>query len=208
MKQRLAACTVLIASCLLFASCESCVKQASKKATELGMSAIEGITEAIDEHGEKLAEKVTDAAGTIALGVGKSLDRQLNEHAATVASVAGRTVVQTVDGFADGFNTEVESYYNELPYQADFASGVSLDFLGRYKNNPIVDAYFLIMEEGVYKCTFEFHSTDGTVFLTKEAQIDKPAGERKYSLVSFALNPAEETAMAGIKEVKITVKRI
>lgn len=208
MKQSILILTILIFSSSLFTSCESCVKQTAKKATEIGISAVEGITEALDEHGEKLAEKITDAAGTIALGVGRSLDRQLNEHAATVASVAGRTVVQTVDGFAGGFNTEVESYYDELPYQENFASGVSLDFLGKYKTHPVVDAYFLILEKGDYACTFECYDAEGKVFLTKEAEINKEEGDRKYSLVSFALNSPEEEAMKNLKEIRITVKKI
>ena len=197
----------MVVAIFLFSSCESCVQSAAKKATDLTLSAVEGVSESLSEHGERVGEKATDAAGKLAVGVGRSLDRQLNEHAEKIASVAGRTVVQTVDGFTDGFNEEVKIHYDEIPYTANFCSGVALDYFAKYKETPVVDAYFLIMEEGTYKCKFECSNTKGKVFLTKDATIDKVKGERKYSLVSFSLNPEEVTAFADIKDVKITVTK-
>jgi len=191
----------------LYTSCSGCVKKAAKSVTETGLDAVEGIAEAVDEHGARVGEKATDAAGKLAEGVGRSLDRQLNEHAEKVFSVGGRTVVQAVDGFVDGFNKEVETHYDVIPHTDKFASGVSIDYFAKYKEKPIVDAYFLIMEGGTYKCKFECENTSGKVFLTKDAEIVKVAGERKYSLVSFALNPEEEKAFADIKNVKITVTK-
>lgn len=191
----------------LLSSCSGCVKSTTKKITELGIEAAEGVAEAVDEHGARVGEKVADATGKVAEGVGRSLDRQLNEHATEVAAVGGRTLVQTVDGFTQGFNAEVETHYDVLPYTDNFSSGVSLDYFAKYKTKPIVDAYFIIMEEGTYKCTFECKGNDGKIFLTKEAQIVKNAGERKYSLVSFALNPQEETVFTNLKDIKITVSK-
>lgn len=198
------ACFVAIA---LFNSCSGCVKKITKEVTETGLDVVEGVAEAVDEHGARVSEKATDAAGKVAEGVGRSLDRQLNEHAEKVASVAGRTVVQTVDGFVDGFNAEVEKHYDVIPHTDKFCSGVSLDYFAKYKTKPIVDAYFIIMEKGTYKCKFEFSDSTGKVFLTKNGEIEKVAGERKYSLVSFALNPEEEAAFKDIKDTKITVTK-
>ena len=197
----------MVVAILLFSSCESCVQSAAKKATDLTLSAVEGVSESLSEHGERVGEKATDAAGKLAVGVGRSVDRQLNEHAEKIASVAGRTVVQAVDGYVDGFNEEVKIHYDEIPYTPNFCSGVALDYFAKYKEKPVVDAYFLIMEEGTYKCKFECSNTKGRVFLTKDATIDKVKGERKYSLVSFSLNPEEVTAFADIKDVKITVTK-
>ncbi|NDV79390.1 hypothetical protein [Dysgonomonas sp. 511] len=197
-------CSVIV---MLFSSCSGCVKKVSKTIAETGLDVVEGVAEAVDEHGERVSEKATDAAGKVAVGVGRSVDRLLDAHAEKVASVAGRTVVQTVDGFVDGFNEEVETHYDELPYTANFCSGVSLDYFAKYKETPVVDAYFIIMEEGTYKCKFECSNSTGKVFLIKNATIDKIKGERKYSLVSFALNPEELTAFSDIKNVKITVTK-
>lgn len=190
-----------------FSSCEGCVKSTTKKVTKLGMSAIEGVAEAVDEKGEELAKKTTDAAGKAAVGVGKSLDRQLNEHAAKVASVAGRSTVQVVDGFVGGFNDEVEEFYDELPYTEDFASGVSLDFFAKYKSSAVVDAYFIIPENGKYQSKFECYNNQDKLFLTKEIDIDRTttAENRKYTLVSFALNGEEEAGFKDLKNIKITV---
>ena len=91
---------ILVILVVGFTSCESCVRSSSKKATKIGMSVIEGIADAFEEKGEKLAEKTTDIAGKIALGVGKSLDRQLNEHATDILNVTGRTAVQAMDGLS------------------------------------------------------------------------------------------------------------
>lgn len=207
MKMQTCVIAAMIMAIFLFSSCESCVQQAAKKATDLSLSAIEGVSESINEHGERVGEKATDAAGKVAVGVGRSLERFLDEHAEHVASVAGKTVVQTVDGFTDGFNEEVKTHYDEIPYTANFCSGVALDYFAKYKETPIVDAYFLIMEEGTYKCKFECSNTKGKVFLTKDATIEKVKGERKYSLVSFSLNPDELAAFGDIKDVKITVTK-
>ncbi|MDH6308680.1 hypothetical protein M2451_001246 [Dysgonomonas sp. PFB1-18] len=200
----------LAASCAaltLFSSCSGCVKKATKSVTELGISAVEGVAEAVDEHGERVSEKAADAAGKVAVGVGRSLDKFLDEHAEKIASVGGRTVVQAVDGFTGGFNEEVDTHYDKLPYTDNFCSGVSLDYFAKYKETPVVDAYFIIMEKGTYKCKFECTNNSGKVFLTKDAEIEKVAGERKYSLVSFSLNPQEEKEFTDIKDVKITVTK-
>ncbi len=183
-------------------------KKVSKSVTELGLDAVEGVAEAVDEHGAKVAEKATDAAGTLAEGVGRSLDRQLNEHAATVASAAGRTFVQSVDGFTQGFNEEVEKHYDVIPHTEAFCSGVSLDYFAKYKTIAVVDAYFIIFEKGVYKCKFECYDSNNKLFLTKDIEADKTKEiERKYTLVSFALNAQEAADFKDIKEVKITVTK-
>ena len=198
----LISCTLLLA----FNSCSGCVKSATKKVTELGISAVEGAAEAVDEHGERVSEKATDAAGSVAVGVGKSLDRQMNEHANKVASVAGRTLVQTVDGFTNGFNAEVNTHYDIIPHTETFCSGVSLDYFAKSKNHAIIDAYFIILEAGTYRCKFECYNTGNKCFLTKEITINKAEQpNRKYSLVSFALNADEESGFKNIKDVKITV---
>lgn len=192
-----------------FTSCESCVRSSSKKATKIGMSVIEGIAEALDEKGEKLAEKTTDIAGKIALGVGKSLDKQLNEHATDILNVAGRTAVQAIDGLSEGLNEELKTHYEELPYTTDFVSGVSLNYLGRFKNHPVVDAYFIIPEKGFYQSKFECFDNENQLFLTKVIDIDNtPESEGKTNtLVSFALNEAEVTQFTNLKNIKITVYR-
>ena len=193
---------------LALTSCEGCVKKMAKGTVELGMSAIEGAAEAIDERGNRVAEKATDALGKVAEGVGKSLDRQLDEHADQVASVVGRTVVQTTAGFVDGFNDEVKQHYDEIKYTSNICSGVSLDYFAKHKAAAVVDAYFIILEKGMYASTFECTDNSGKVFMTKHIDIDKSMEpDRKYTLVSFALNQQEEEAFKDIKDVKVTVTK-
>ena len=192
-----------------FSSCEGCVKSTTKKITKLGMSAVEGVSEAVDEKGEELAEKTADAAGKLAVGVGRSLDRQLDEHAEKVFSVAGRTTVQVVDGFVGGFNEEVKEHYTEIPYTEDFVSGVSMDYFAKYKSLAVVDAYFIISEKGKYQSKFECYDDQDKLFLTKVIDIDRTTDveNRKYTLVSFALNGEEDTNFSRVKNVKITVTK-
>lgn len=198
--------TLILTSSVLisFNSCSGCVKKTSKKVTELGLDAVEGVSEAIDERGDKIGEKVTDAAGSLAEGVGKSLDRQLNEHAEKVASVVGRTLVQSVDGLDKGLTKE---YYDSIPYTPQFTSGVSLDFFGKIKTKSVIDAYFIILEKGTYNCKFEFRGANNQVFLTRDTEIIKTEADRKYSLVSFAISPQEEESFKQLKDVKITVSK-
>lgn len=149
---------------LLFTSCEGCVKSTTKKITNVGLSVVEGAIEAIDEKGEHLSEKVTDVAGKAALGIGKSLDKQLNEHAKSVASVAGRTMVQGIDGLSEGLETELNAYYNNIPYTEDLPTGVGLVYFAKYTYLPVVDAYFVIPEEGDYTSIFECYDQNDNVF--------------------------------------------
>ncbi|NDV96524.1 hypothetical protein D0T84_16610 [Dysgonomonas sp. 521] len=187
----------------LFNSCSGCVKKVSKKVAETGIEAVEGVAEAVDEHGAQIGEKTTDAVGKLAEGVGRSLDRQMNEHAEKVASVMGRTLVQTVEGLDKGV---VGEYYEPISYNANICTGVNLDYLGKIKSKAVVDAYFIILEKGTYQCKIELEGSKG-VFLTKETDIEKPKAERKFTLVSFALNPEEEKEFANITSAKVTVKK-
>lgn len=206
-KKQIYGIAALVMALYLFSSCESCVQKTAKKATDLSLSAIEGISESINEHGERVGEKVTDAAGQLAVGVGRSVERQLDEHAEEIASVNGQTVVQAVDGYTDGFNEEMEAYYDAIPHTTHFCSEVSLNYFAKLKEKPVVDAYFLIMTEGNYKCKFECKNSEGEIFLTKSATIDKGT-ERNFTLVSFSLSPDEATAFTDIQNVKITVTKI
>lgn len=196
---------------LLFAlnSCEGCVKSVTKKAAKVGISAVEGVVEAVDESGEKLAEKTTDAAGKVAEGMGRSLERQLDEHASKVASVAGKSTVQVVDGFLGGATTEISGFYDDIPHTENFPSGIALDFFAKYKTSPVVDAYFIIPENGKYLAKFECVDNQDKIFLTKEIKINKTSaeGNKKYTLTSFALNNEELQAFNDVKNVKITVTK-
>ncbi|MBS5796463.1 MAG: hypothetical protein KH100_10970 [Dysgonomonas mossii] len=192
---------ILSAIITTLSSCSGCVKQATKKVTETGINAIEGVAEAVDEHGARVGEKATDAAGKLADGIGKSLDRQMNEHAEKVASVMGRTLVQTVEGLDKGATGQ---YYDPISYNANICTGVSLDYLGKIKSKAVVDAYFIILEKGIYNCKIELEGSKG-IFITKETEIDKSVTERRYSLVSFALNIEEEKEFSNTVSAKVTI---
>lgn len=194
---------ILVASSVLFfAACEGCVKKAAKKTTDLGISAIEGVSESLAEHGEAAGEKVTDALGTLLKGAGKSIERQLEEHATHVATVAGRTFVQAIDGMESGVFTE---YYSAIPHEDDFGSGIVLQYYGKIKDSPVLDAYFVVLEQGDYACKFEFVDANGKVLMTREATIEKRNTEKKLSVVSIGLNADEEKLFNSSAKTKITV---
>lgn len=196
--------TICLFGALLFSSCEGCVKKVTKKATATGMAAVEGISEAVNENGDRVSEKATDALGKVAEGVGRSLDRQLEKHAEDVAATLGRTLVQTVDGLDKGLNAQ---YYDEISYESDFGSEITLEYFGKIKKQSVIDAYFIITQEGTYACKFEFTDKNGKTFLIKESEIQKLNDSKKYSRVSFALNPEEETGYSNLEKVKISVKK-
>ncbi len=194
---------VVLISALCLTSCEGCVKKMAKKATNVGLSAVEGVAEALNEHGDVVAEQAADALGTVAEGAGRSLDRQLNEHAEKVAQVAGRTLVQGVEGIDKGVTAE---YYDAIPCVTDLTEGVNLDFFGKIKSKAVIDAYFIILEEATYESRFEFRGQDEKVLMTKETEMVVD-GSRKYTLVSFALNEGELATLGNSKDVKVTVTK-
>ena len=188
----------------IFTSCESCTKKTSKKITELGLSVIEGVSEAIEEHGEKTSRKAADAMGKVLEGVGKSVEEQLNKHAEDVARVAGKTLVQTVEGLDKGLT---EEYYDEIPHLDKFCVGVSLDYYGKIKTKSVIIAYFIITESGTYNCEFNFVNNENSSLMTKKAEIIKINGESKYSSVSFAFNSNEDELLKKSQLTKITVTK-
>lgn len=195
---------IITAVILLFSSCESCVQKAAKKATDLSMSALEGVSESISEHGEKTSEKMTDALGAVLKGTGKSVERQLNEHAAHVASVTGRTFVQALDGFEGGLLTE---YYDVVPHGDDFSSGIALQYYGKIKDADVLDAYFIVLEKADYMCQFDFVDAKGKVLLKRESTIEKVNTEKKISVVSIALNPEEVKLFEQSAKTRIKVAK-
>ena len=191
--------------CVTMSSCEGCVKKTTKKVTNIGLDAIEGIAEAVQERGDSIGKKVFDAGGQLAEGAGRSINQQLNEHAEHVASVVGRTMVQTLDGLDEGITTE---YYDELISKEDFCSDVSLDFFGKIQSKAVTDAYFIILKEGSYTFNFEFCADNcKTPLLTKTAEYTRVDTDRKYTIISFAYNSDEEEIVTNAKCVKITVRR-
>ncbi|WP_101690776.1 hypothetical protein [Dysgonomonas massiliensis] len=200
---------IISATFLLFTSCKGCVKDTSKKITEVTMSAAEGVAEAIDENGASLAEKTANAANSIALGLGRSLDKQLDQHAEKVASIGGRTLVQTVDGLLNGLDSELKEHYSTISYSENLVEGIKLDYIAKYKNASSFDAYFIINQEGTYTCTFEFCDTDNNVFLKKEGIATKTEdNDYKYTLISFALTKEEiQNYEKNFKEIKVSATK-
>jgi cell shape-determining protein MreC len=58
----------IFAVALTVSACEGCARKAAKKVTNVGLSVLEGVTEAVSERGDTIAEKLTDAAGNVAQG--------------------------------------------------------------------------------------------------------------------------------------------
>ena len=194
----------ILAIVLFHTSCESCVKNTSKKITELGISAIEGVSEAVSERGDMAAEKAADALGSLAKGAGRSLEKQLDEHAEHVAKAVGRTFVQSIDGFEDGIYDE---FYAPIPYKEDLASGVSINYFGKIKSRDVIDAYFLTANAGTYACSFSFLDANGKVMLKKEADFTPDLEKGKIAVVSFALNQTEKDAFSKSTLTQIEVKK-
>lgn len=189
----------------MLSSCESCVRKAARKVTEVTITAAEGVAEALEEGGEKLAEKTTDAAGRIVLGVGKSLERQLNEHAEKVA-VEGKSSVQIINDFA-GLNEEAKALYEEIPFTDEDASILSTYYIAKYKALPVVDAYFKVENSAFNAVTLVFFNEQGKPFLTRKTSLDKANVKKTgdYLLVSFALSEKQETDFKSVKKVEVFV---
>lgn len=212
MKQRflpLLLCTSLFALFALSCSKESIkekAKSATKAAAEVGMSAVEGLAEAVDENGEKIGKLTADATGKLALGAGKSINEQLDAHSADVAKVAGRTMVQVVDGTIEGMGAELEKMYTIVPHSSNKQEGIAISYMGKYKNGATVDTYFEIESDKSFDTKFECVDQTGKVFLTKNMIVSKGAEEgKKNTIASFAMTPDELKSFDQLKEIKVTL---
>lgn len=191
--------------CLTLYSCEGCVKNTSKTATNIGLDVLEGVTEAISERGDTLGKKILDASGELAKGAGKSISRQLDEHADEVAAVAGSTLIKTMEGLEEGISKE---YYTEFVTKEDFCSDVTLNFFGKINDRGVTDAFFTILKEGNYKFAFDFCNDNcNTIVLNKKAEFNKVGTEKENTVISFAFNKEEELTLNTITCVKVSVTR-
>ncbi len=188
-----------------FTSCEGCVRKVAKKATDISISAVEGVSESLSERGEETSEKMTDALGAVLKGAGKSIDKQLDKHAEYVASIAGRTLVQTIDSLESGL---LDEHYDPISYESDFVEGIVLQRFGKIKDSDVLDAYFVIVERGAYTCSFDFVDEQGNVLLSRKANIEEANTEKKFSVVSLALNSDESNLVAQSLKTKIKVEHI
>jgi len=191
--------TASIAGLTTLSSCEGCAKKTEKKTTAIGLSLIEGISEAVSEKGDQVSEKATDALGVVAEGVGRSINKQLDEHAKNVASVLGRTVVQSVEGLQEGFSAE---FYNEIKFTGNFVQDAALTFVGKSKEYPVIDAYFIVSSENSFDCNFEFRNSEDNTLIKRSAKINDV-----NRLVSFALTPEEESFISKISIVNVAVTK-
>lgn len=189
---------------LMLTSCESCTKKVAKKMTDATLSAVEGVSEALDERGEEVAKKTTDALGKIAKGTLASIGELLDEHTESVAKATGRTLVQTVEGLEKGIT---EGFYTLIPHVDDFAGGVALDYFGKIKDGPVVDAYFIITDNGTYEATFKYCDDLGQTLFENNATIVRTSTDSKYNVVSYALNSDEQAKFANVKKVNIKVAK-
>ena len=204
--KRINAYLVIIATGLIVLfSCEGCVKDASKRITNAGLDALEGVAEALQERGDSIGKKVFDASGKVLEGAGQSLGEQLDEHADDIGALAGRTIVQSIDGLEQGLS---EGYYDEFISEKTLCDGVEMTLFGKIKNRNVVDAYFNFFEEGKYSIIFDFYSDDcKTVVLTKNANFTKTADYKERKRISFSFSTDEENLIDNAKCVRVTVKK-
>ena len=161
---------VVVSVCIIMTGCEGCVRKAAQKVTELGLSAVEGVADAVEDRGEETARRMTDALGRVAVGALKSIDEQLQEHAEYVLADPDRTVVT---GTAENVDmAAVLDYYDPIAHVEDLAAGVSVSFLGKMKGEPVVDAVLSMPESGTYTCTFTDMKEDNSVLFVDEVVME------------------------------------
>ena len=190
---------------IMLSSCEGCVKSATKRLTNAGLDALEGVAEAIEERGDSIGKKVFDASGKVLEGAGQSVNELMDKHAEDVASAVGSALVKTVDGLEQGISKEV---YDEFVTKEFFCDDVVMTFFGKMKDRRIADAHFTFFKKGKYSITFEFCSDDcNTVVSTKTAEFEKYSDKEEKKIVSFAYTTEEEASINSAKCVKVTVKK-
>lgn len=188
----------------LFVSCESCVRKTSQKITELGLTAIEGASDALNEHGEKAGEKAVGAVGNVAKGMGKGLERFIKDYEFEEAHGDNDYVVIS----NDEVNLEdLGNDFEEINYSASLPDNVSIEYMGRFKENSSITTIFTIDKAGEYVSTFQFIDSKNKVLLEKKVDINKEAQDGKYTGVIFALSPSDTDKYNQSKKTKISMTK-
>ncbi len=188
----------------LFTSCESCVRKTSQKITELGITAIEGASDALNEHGEKVGEKAVGAVGNVAKGMGKGLERFIKDYEFGEAYGENDYIVQS----SDEINLEsLENDFEEINYSASLPENVSIEYMGEFKENGSITTVFTIEKEGEYTSIIQFVDSKNKILLEKKIAINKEAEDGKYTGVIFALNPSDTEKYNQSKKTKISMSK-
>lgn len=170
---------------ILFNSCSGCVKKVSKKITETGVSAVEGVTEVLDENAEKLGDATATIAIKVIKGAGKSLDRELYIHAKDTERQGGSVVVTDITTIDV---KELNSIYQKIAYEQD-GNGVSVKFVGKIDTMSVYDSFITFSKKGNYNCNIEVSNVSGHI-VTKETQIQIDSVPQS-KIISFSANSLE-----------------
>lgn len=194
----------LAAVCALcLTSCEGCVKKMAKKATEISLSAAEGVAEALTEHGEVVTEKATDAVGSIAKGAGRSIDRQLGEG--LVPEITGHMYEQKSAVISD----DLKSAYDQIKFVCDESQdGVDMEFLGALKAGPFAGAYLLMSDTDAYAVNIYCIGNDDKVSMVMNGDIQRTDPD-KVTLVAlrFELDDDHMARLKSAKQVRVTIRK-
>lgn len=202
--KRIAYAAVVAVAALCLTSCEGCVKKIAKKATSITLSAAEGVAEALNEGGDAVAEKTTDALGTVVQGAGRSLDRQLGKDGIPV--IKGNFFTLTVEAM----EAVDRDMFDEIGFSYDHTQdGVNIELLGVFKSEPWAYFIFLIPSDDTYDVTISFMGDDNKESMkwVGEARIDA-SNKSRYAAMLFELtaNDAARARTAGSVEVAIRKK--
>lgn len=189
-----------------FTSCESCVRKTTEKVTQLGLSALDTASDVIAEQGEKTGEKAVGAIGSVTKGVGKGLEKFIEDYAAEKEVDSDHTFIkftETVD------MDKIAGNMNEIPYSASFPTNSSLEYLGEFKEDDIaaMAAILVIEDEGNYDCSFQLLDNKNNVLLEKSVALCKVANEGNYANIAIALTPSETEKIKSIKKAKVSLAK-
>lgn len=195
-----------LAAALCLTSCEGCVKNVTKKATEIGLGAVEGVSEALAERGGEVSGKTADAIGSMVQRASKSVKEHLSEYA---GYVPGKNDSTGVTNFKYFHKNEISKHYEPIKFTLDNTKCLSIELLGRLKTKPVVDAFMRLPDAGSYDVSFKFMSEQHVILMEKNVNaVKESAGSPDYVVASFALDESELSKLDSTAMVAVTVNEL
>lgn len=114
-----------VLSVVSIASCDT--RESSKKITQKALDVVDGVSDALKEHGQETGEKATEGLQEVGKGVGKSLGTFLTENIDTLGKVAGEVIAKGGTALMEG---ATNALYPPVDFQNDENNEIEVSGMG------------------------------------------------------------------------------
>jgi len=182
---------------------DTLTKKTAKFLTKKSLEAVEGVSEAIKDDGEKVAKITTEASGEVLSGTAQGLSDVADEKGNEIGRNLGNATAKTLTGFVRSLDeNQSDTELNIPPASTDKA--VVLSVTKMMSEPDSINTYVLFKTKGNYEMTLilrdETNKIVGKAFQNVKIMSKKPT----YKSINFGY--ANSEPISKCKKMELTVK--